>query len=322
MQVNFEEIIFWAKKTLKTEGEAVLNLQNTIDNAFAEAVKCVLLCQGRLVVAGIGKSAIIAQKMVATLNSTGTPALFLHAAEAIHGDFGTVQPTDVVLCISQSGNTPEIKKLAALIYKNKNKIIAITGNTHSYLATKADYVILSTIDAEACPLNLAPTTSTTAQLALCDALAVCLMHAQNFTPQDFARTHPGGALGKKLTLTVLQACLYNAHPQVFLDTTIQEIIFEISSKRIGATAVLNAQNQLQGIITDGDLRRAMHQNPDLTTLTAQQIYTKTPKTINQNALATHALHIMQQHNITQLIITDDAANYKGFVHIHDLIAVL
>lgn len=319
MQLNFKEIIQSAKEALRIEGEAVLELIHGIGDEFAQIVACIVESKGRLVVTGVGKSAIIGAKLVATFNSTGTPALFMHGADAIHGDFGMVQPNDVILCISQSGNTPEIQVLVSIIAQNGNKIIALTGNKASFLAKNAQFCLHSHIQKEACPHNLAPTTSTTAQLALGDALAICLLNARGFSPTDFARTHPGGALGKKLTLKLSDIYPKNQKPQVRLTDNLQTIIVEISGKRLGATAVLNHKNELQGIITDGDLRRAMQKYTDFSAVEAQHIFTPNPKTIAETALATDALELMQHHNITQIIVTSPSHEYVGFVHIHDLL---
>ena len=291
-----------------------------IDNEFVSAVKEIFNSKGRVIISGIGKSAIIGNKIVATLNSTGTPAIFMHAAEAIHGDLGIIQPDDVVICMSKSGNTPEIKVLTPLVKSRGNKLIALVGNTDSYLAKSADYVLNCTVEKEACPNNLAPTSSTTAQLVLGDALAVALLYCKNFTAQDFARYHPGGSLGKRLYLKVSDLYVKNEKPQVSLSTPLRDTLMEITSKRLGCTVVAEEDNIL-GIITDGDLRRMLNNKNiiDTQTQTAEQIMTKNPKTITADAFAVEAFTIMQQHHITQLIVTDENNKYLGIIHIHDLI---
>ena len=270
-----------------------------------------------MVITGIGKSAIIAQKIVATFNSTGTPSIFMHAADAIHGDLGTLQQDDIVICISKSGNTPEIKVLAPLLKIGGNKLIALVGNIDSYLAKQADYILNSTVDKEACPFNLAPTSSTTAQLAMGDALAVCLLDYRGFSSKDFAKYHPGGTLGKKLYLKVSDISSYNQKPQVSPTDSIQSVIMEISSKRLGATAFIDNM-ELVGVITDGDLRRMLEKGNSINDLNASQIMNKTPKKIEAEELAINAMVIIEQNNITQLIVTENG-KYHGFVHLHDLI---
>ncbi len=314
-------ILQTAKKAIQNEGNAILALQKHLSNDFVQAVQLILNTSGRLVVTGVGKSAIVAQKIVATLNSTGTPALFMHAADAIHGDLGMLQKYEHVLCLSQSGNTDEIKSLIPLLKNSNRKIIALTGNPKSFLATHADLTLLSTIESEACPLNLAPTTSTTAQMVIGDALAICLLEARQFSTQDFASLHPGGMLGKKLLLTVKDIAQKNPKPSVYTNDPMRKVVVEMTSNRLGATAVLDPDDQtLVGIITDGDLRRLLEQNDSIQTLVAQQMMTQNPKTIDENQLATHAVHLMQQHNISQLIATNANSEFVGFVHLHDLIA--
>jgi arabinose-5-phosphate isomerase len=314
------EILEIVKQTIKKESESIKKLLDYVDNEFVSAVKEIFNSKGRVIISGIGKSAIIGNKIVATLNSTGTPAIFMHAAEAIHGDLGIIQPDDVVICISKSGNTPEIKVLTPLVKSRGNKLIALVGNTDSYLAKSADYVLNCTVEKEACPNNLAPTSSTTAQLVLGDALAVALLYCKNFTAQDFARYHPGGSLGKRLYLKVSDLYVKNEKPQVSLSTPLRDTLMEITSKRLGCTVVAEEDNIL-GIITDGDLRRMLNNKNiiDTQTQTAEQIMTKNPKTITADAFAVEAFTIMQQHHITQLIVTDENNKYLGIIHIHDLI---
>lgn len=319
MKSDFE-ILEIVKQTIKKESESIKKLLDYVDNEFVSAVKEIFNSKGRVIISGIGKSAIIGNKIVATLNSTGTPAIFMHAAEAIHGDLGIIQPDDVVICISKSGNTPEIKVLTPLVKSRGNKLIALVGNTDSYLAKSADYVLNCTVEKEACPNNLAPTSSTTAQLVLGDALAVALLYCKNFTAQDFARYHPGGSLGKRLYLKVSDLYVKNEKPQVSLSTPLRDTLMEITSKRLGCTVVAEEDNIL-GIITDGDLRRMLNNKNiiDTQTQTAEQIMTKNPKTIAADAFAVEAFTIMQQHHITQLIVTDENNKYLGIIHIHDLI---
>ena len=312
-----KNILAIAKKTISIEGEAIANLINFLDNDFENAVKFILKSKGRVIVTGIGKSANIATKIVATLNSTGTPAIFMHAADAIHGDLGIVQKDDVVICISKSGNTPEVKVLVSLIKNSQNKIIALTGNKDSYLAKNADFVLNAYVEHEACPNDLAPTTSTTAQLVMGDALAVCLLEMREFTSKDFAKYHPGGTLGKRLYLRVNDLVEKNEIPKVALNTNIRDVIIEISEKRLGTTAVVD-HNKIVGIITDGDIRRMLKNNQKFEHLIAKDIMSKNPKTINSNAMAIDALEVMEAHNITQILVVDDQ-KYKGVVHLHDLL---
>lgn len=319
MKSDFE-ILEIVKQTIKKESESIKKLLDYVDNEFVSAVKEIFNSKGRVIISGIGKSAIIGNKIVATLNSTGTPAIFMHAAEAIHGDLGIIQPDDVVICMSKSGNTPEIKVLTPLVKSRGNKLIALVGNTDSYLAKSADYVLNCTVEKEACPNNLAPTSSTTAQLVLGDALAVALLYCKNFTAQDFARYHPGGSLGKRLYLKVSDLYVKNEKPQVSLSTPLRDTLMEITSKRLGCTVVAE-EDYILGIITDGDLRRMLNNKNiiDTQTQTAEQIMTKNPKTITADAFAVEAFTIMQQHHITQLIVTDENNKYLGIIHIHDLI---
>ena len=312
-----KNILGIAKQTISIEGEAIANLINFLDTDFENAVKFILKSKGRVIVTGIGKSANIATKIVATLNSTGTPAIFMHAADAIHGDLGIVQKDDVVICISKSGNTPEVKVLVPLIKNSKNKIIALTGNIDSYLAKNADFVLNAYVEQEACPNNLAPTTSTTAQLVMGDALAICLLEMRDFTSKDFAKYHPGGTLGKRLYLRVNDLVENNEIPKVKLNTNIRDVIIEISEKRLGTTAVVEG-DKIVGIITDGDIRRMLKNNQNIENLIAKDIMSLNPKTINSNAMAIDALEVMEVNNITQILVVDDQ-KYVGVVHLHDLL---
>ncbi|HNP53134.1 MAG TPA: KpsF/GutQ family sugar-phosphate isomerase [Ferruginibacter sp.] len=289
-----------------------------MDDGFVRSVETVLACKGRLVVSGIGKSAIIAQKMVATLNSTGTPALFMHAADAIHGDLGMIRAEDVVMLISKSGDSPEIKVLIPFLKNFGNKLIGMVGNTQSYLALHADLVINTTVEQEACPNNLAPTSSSTAQMVMGDALAVCLMELRGFDSSDFARYHPGGALGKKLYLRVADLVQQSPQPQVKPDTPVREVIVEITRNRLGAAAVIDADDQVIGIVTDGDIRRMMEKYTEMGGLCARDIMGRSPKFIASDALAAEALQMMRQNNISQLLVLD-TNRYAGIVHLHDLV---
>ena len=306
-----------AKDVIALELEAVKALLNRVDDGFLAAIHLILSSKGRLIVAGIGKSANIANKMVATFNSTGQPAVFLHAADAIHGDLGNIQKDDVVICISKSGNTPEIKALFPLIKNMGNKIIALTGGKESFLAKEADCILDVSVAQEACPHNLAPTSSTTAQLVMGDALAICLLECKEFTEKDFARFHPGGTLGKRLYLKLSDILHEDSAPKVSIEATINEVIIEISKKRLGATAVMDGTN-LKGIITDGDLRRMLEKGNSFSTLSAKDIMCKTPKLIGPNSLAYDALQILEQHNISQIVVMDHE-KYIGIVHIHEII---
>jgi arabinose-5-phosphate isomerase len=317
VNISYDKIIALAKSTLQIEADAIHDLQQFINETFAKCVEMIFKSKGRVVVTGIGKSAIIAQKIVATLNSTGTPSTFMHAADAIHGDLGTIQNEDVVICISKSGNTPEIKVLVPLLKSGGNKLIALVGNIDSFLAQQADYVLNSTVNIEACPNNLAPTSSTTAQLAIGDALAVCLLDCRQFTSADFAKYHPGGALGKKLYLKVADLVQNNQQPAVMPTDTIQQVIIEISSKRLGATAVIK-NNKIVGVITDGDLRRMLEKSGYSEQVKASDIMNRTPKKIDADELAVEAFKLLKANNITQLMVTKND-EYLGFIHLHDLL---
>ena len=312
-----KNILETAKKTILIEAEAIKNLVDLLDEGFENAVRTILHSNGRVIVTGIGKSANIATKIVATFNSTGTPAVFMHAADAIHGDLGNILKDDVVICISKSGNTPEIKILVPLIKNYGNKIVAITGNRNSFLGENADYVLNSFVEKEACPNNLAPTTSTTAQLVMGDALAVCLLNLKDFSSNDFAKYHPGGTLGKKLYLRLKDIVTKNEIPKVKLNTPVKDVIIEISKKRLGTTAVVD-QNKIIGIITDGDIRRMLENNANISELLAGDIMSSSPIILNSNTMAVKALNIMQENNITQILVTENE-NYIGVVHFHDLL---
>jgi arabinose-5-phosphate isomerase len=316
---NKEKVIERAKTTLDIEANALISLKNRIDSSFYEAVELLLHCKGRVIITGIGKSANIAQKIVATLNSTGTPSVFMHAADAIHGDLGVVQNDDVVICISNSGNSPEIKVLIPFLKARGNKLIALAGNENSVLAIEADFFIYTGVEKEACTINLAPTASTTAQLAIGDAISVCLLELKGFTAEDFAKFHPGGALGKQLTLKLEAIAEKNAAPKVKENASIKEVIYEISSKRLGATIVTNESGKITGIITDGDIRRMIEKGSDIQSLQAKDIMGHNPKTIQKDELAIRGLEMLEAKNITQLIVVDNANNYFGMVHFHDLI---
>lgn len=316
---DLKNITAIAKETILMESNAIANLTNLIDSNFEEAVKFILNSNGRVIVTGIGKSANIATKIVATLNSTGTPAVFMHAADAIHGDLGIVQNDDVVICISKSGNTPEIKVLVPLIKSSQNKIIAITGNAESFLGTEADFTLNTFVEKEACPNNLAPTTSTTAQLVMGDALAVCLLKMKGFTSNDFAKYHPGGALGKRLYLRVSDLIKTNEAPKVSETNSIAEVIIEITEKRLGVSAVLDSENHLKGIVTDGDIRRMLSKTSDISNLTAKDIMGSNPKTISEDAMAIEALETLENNNISQILVVNDQQKYIGVVHLHDLL---
>ncbi len=306
-----------AKKTIESEGDAIRNLSSFLNDDFANAVLAIASSKGRVVITGIGKSAIIAAKIVATLNSTGTPAIFMHAADAIHGDLGTIQENDVVICISKSGNTPEIKMLVPLIKRGTNKLIAMTGSDNSFLAQQAHFVLSTYVEKEACPNNLAPTTSTTAQLVIGDALAICLLELKGFSSKDFAKYHPGGSLGKRLYLTVGDIAINNQKPEVHTDTDIKKVILEISEKMLGVTAVTE-KDEIVGIVTDGDIRRMLYKYNNINGLKAQDIMSAKPKTINIDVLAVKAVEIMQENRISQLLVVD-GKKYMGIVHLHNLI---
>ena len=315
--INREKILNTAKNTILSESIAIAKLVDFLDDNFVETVDIIYNSKGRLVITGIGKSAIIAQKIVASLNSTGTPSLFLHASEAIHGDLGMVQPGDIVICISKSGNSPEIKVLVPLLKRFGNKLIAITGNTTSFLGKEADYVLNTYVESEACPNNLAPTNSTTAQLVMGDAIAVCLMEMRNFTSEDFAKYHPGGALGKKLLYRVRDMLDTTHKPIVAPDANIKNVIVEISEKRLGVTAVVD-KDKVIGIITDGDIRRMLNKSEIISGLTALDIMTKNPKMIKSTDLVSDALSILEDFSITQLVVVDND-EYKGVLHLHDIL---
>jgi arabinose-5-phosphate isomerase len=312
-----EKILQIAKQTILSERDSIEKMANLLDENFSQAIDLIFKSSGRLVVTGIGKSAIIAQKIVATMNSTGTPALFLHASEAIHGDLGMVQPHDLVICISKSGNSPEIKILVPIIKRFGNKLIAITGNMNSFLAKGSHLVLNTTVDSEACPLNLAPTNSTTAQLVMGDALAVCLMHLRDFKSEDFAKYHPGGALGKKLLLRVGDMIENSLKPKVDENANIKTVIFEISEKRLGVTAVVS-NNKVIGIITDGDIRRMLNNFDNFSHLTAADIMTKNPKTIQKTTMVADAFNILEDFSITQLVVLENDI-YIGILHLHDIL---
>jgi len=307
-----------ARDVLLNESSAIHNITNFIDDNFEACVREIYSAKGRVVVTGVGKSAIIANKIVATLNSTGTPSIFMHAADAIHGDLGMVQSEDIVICISKSGNTPEIKVLVPLLKRRGSKLVALVSNTNSYLAEQADFILNATIAEEACPHNLAPTTSTTVHIALGDALAVCLLELRGFTSRDFAEYHPGGSLGKQLYLKVSDIYINNELPIVGPNTSLKDVILEISSKRLGCTAVIDDKSSLLGIITDGDLRRMLQKNANLNGIIATDIMTRTPKKIEKDEFAVAALHMMQENNITQLVVMN-GSQIAGFVHLHDLL---
>lgn len=307
-----------AIETIKTESRSIIGLVKYINADFEKAVHVISNSQGRLVISGIGKSAVIAQKIVATLNSTGTPAIFMHTADAIHGDLGIVQQNDVVMIISKSGESPEIKVLVPLIKNFKNTLIGMIGSVDSYLAMQSDIILNTTVAQEACPNNLAPTSSTTAQLVMGDALAICLIKLNGFTGNDFAKFHPGGTLGKKLYLRVEDLYLKNEKPMVMPNQSLKEVIVEISSKRLGVTAVVDAKQKLLGIITDGDLRRMLEKNISIDKIIASKVMTVKPKLIKPNALAVDALDLMRKKSISQLVVAEKG-KYIGFIHLHDLI---
>jgi len=312
-----DTILATAKKTIALERDAIANLSDLLNKDFADAVSLILNSKGRVIITGIGKSAIIANKIVATLNSTGTPAVFMHAGDAIHGDLGLILQDDVVICISKSGNTPEIKVLVPLIKNAKNKMIAITGNDQSFLAKQADYILNTYVEQEACPNNLAPTTSTTAQLVMGDALAICLLDLRGFSSKDFAKYHPGGALGKRLYLRVHDLSSQNQKPQVAPNTPVKDVIVEISEKMLGVTAVVE-DNAIIGIITDGDLRRMLSKSDEFLHLTAKDIMSSNPKRIKDDAMAIDAKEMMEEFSISQLLVEKNK-EYAGVVHLQDLV---
>ena len=315
---NKQNIAEVARRTIAAEASAVQNLASFVNDDFTRAVECLAACKGRIVVCGVGKSAIIAQKIVATLNSTGSPAVFLHAADAVHGDLGIIQQEDAVILISKSGETAEVKLLVPLVKNYGTPLIALTGNINSYLAGKADFVLNTTVDKEACPNNLAPTSSTTAQLVMGDAIAVCLMELRGFKMEDFARLHPGGALGKKLYLRVSDLYVDNEKPEVRTDQSVKEVIMEMTRKRLGVTAVIGADGKLAGIITDGDLRRMLEKTDSIENIQARDILTQNPKTIEPSAMAVAALDEMRKNEIMQLVVAENG-NYLGVIHLHDLV---
>jgi arabinose-5-phosphate isomerase len=318
MSLIKKNIIGIAQNTIRQEANAINNLYDTINTDFEKAVTLILNCKGRLVISGIGKSAIVAQKIVASLNSTGTPSLFLHAADAVHGDIGMVQPDDIVMIISKSGDSPEIKVLVPIIKNFKNCLLAMCGNMNSYLAKAADIALNTTVSEEACPNNLAPTSSTTAQIVIGDALTVCLMESRGFSSDDFAKFHPGGTLGKKLYLHVADLFINNEKPVVSTESFLKDVILEITKKRLGVAVVLNENDNLAGIITDGDLRRMLEKDLYNANVKAKEIMTTDPKTIESTELAVTALDIMRKNNITQLVVTTEG-KYVGIIHLHDLI---
>ncbi len=312
-----QSILSTAKTTIKLESKAIDHLSELLTEDFAEAVELIYNSKGRVIITGIGKSAIIANKIVATLNSTGTPSIFMHAADAIHGDLGLILEDDVVICISKSGNTPEIKVLVPFIKNAKNKMIAITGNIDSFLGQRADYILNTFVEQEACPNNLAPTTSTTAQLVMGDALAVCLLELRGFSSKDFAKYHPGGALGKRLYLRVNDLSSQNLKPKVELETSLKEVIIEITEKMLGVTAVIDDE-KIVGIITDGDLRRMLSKSDAIAGLKARDIMSTNPRRIQEDAMAVDAKETMEEFGISQLLVEHDG-KYAGVVHLHDLI---
>lgn len=307
-----------ALHTIQLEAQSVAGLADFINASFEQAVNAIHNSRGRLVISGIGKSAIIGQKIVSTLNSTGTPSLFMHAADAIHGDLGMVQQNDLVMIISKSGESPEIKVLVPLIRNFENTLIGMVGNTESFLASHSDIVLNTTVSKEACPNNLAPTSSTTAQMVMGDVLAVCLMKLKGFSGEDFAKFHPGGNLGKRLYLRVADLISANEKPAVQLTTSLKQVIVEITEKRLGVTAVTDEDNRVLGIITDGDLRRMLERTDALQSITAADIYSANPKTVAPGLLAVEALELLRNHDISQLIVAEDQ-QYMGILHIHDLI---
>lgn len=316
--LSAEAIAAIGRNVILLESEAVRGLAQQVDEHFSRAVQALFEMEGRLIVTGIGKSALIAQKIVATMNSTGTPAVFMHAADAIHGDLGIIQKGDVVLCLSKSGMTPEIKVLVPLIRLQGNRLIGMVSQVESYLAEHSDIVLQATVSQEACPNNLAPTSSTTAQLVMGDALAVCLLKMRGFTPQDFARYHPGGALGKRLYMRVDDLLDRSIHPSVAPEDGLEKVILSISANRLGATAVLGPEGELRGIITDGDLRRMLEKTHSLEGTLAKDIMSPRPKVIAPDALAINAFEMMEKNKITQLLVLENG-QYVGMVHIHDLL---
>ena len=316
---NKNKILDTARRTIKIETETIQALQASINDDFCASVEIVFNAKGRLVLSGIGKSALVAQKIVATLNSTGTPSIFMHAADAIHGDLGMIRPEDVVMCISKSGETAEIKVLIPLLKNIGNKLIGMVSNTNSYLGKQADYILHTPVSKEADPNNLAPTASTTAQMVMGDALATSLLALRGFTPEDFAQFHPGGALGKQLYLRVYDLYPQNEKPSVKPDDNVKNIIVEMTSKRLGVAVVEDQAGKVAGIITDGDLRRMLEQGKQIDEVNAKDIMTLAPKVIEKNALAVNALQLMRSNSITQLVVVDEQEVYQGIIHLHDLI---
>lgn len=312
-----ETILFNAKKTILAESESIAKLVDYLTDDFTSSVEKIFNCKGRVIITGIGKSAIIAQKIVATLNSTGTPSMFLHASEAVHGDLGMLLKEDIIICISKSGNSPEIKVLVPLLKRFGNTLIGMTADLNSFLGKESHHILHAFVENEACPNNLAPTNSTTAQLVLGDALAVCLMEMRNFKSEDFALYHPGGALGKKLLLRVKDMLDTTHTPQVSPEASIKKVIMEISEKRLGVTAVID-NNQVIGIITDGDIRRMLNDRDTFSDLTAKDIMTKNPKHISSGILVSEALNVLENNAITQLVVIDEG-QYKGIIHLHDIL---
>jgi arabinose-5-phosphate isomerase len=311
------EILEIAKNTLRIEAEGIFGLAQKVNNDFPMIVKTIYEIRGRVIITGVGKSAIIAQKIVSTFNSTGTPAIYMHAGDAVHGDLGILQKNDLVICISKSGNTAEIKVLTPLLKQSGNILVGMVGDLNSYLAKQADMILDTSVDKEACPNNLAPTASTTAQLAMGDALAVCLLECREFSSSDFARYHPGGSLGKRLYLRVGDLSINNEKPAVSPESLVKEVIIEITKKRLGAVAVIE-NDQIAGIITDGDIRRMMEKYDTIRDLRAKDIMGTSPRVINEDELAVNALEIMRENNITQLLVIRDGI-YNGIVHLHDLL---
>lgn len=312
-------ILDCGKQVFMQEADALQWIADRLDEAFLNVVQALRRCVGRVIVSGIGKSAIIAQKMVATFNSTGTPAVFLHASEAIHGDLGMIQKDDIVILVSKSGESPEIRNLASILQSWHNIVVALTGNEKSYLSRHADYSLFVPVDKEACPNNLAPTTSTTVQLVMGDALAVVLMQLKGFSKDDFARLHPGGNLGKRLLLSLSDIYVQNAAPKVYLDSSLKEIISTISQGRLGAVAVVGNDDVVLGIVTDGDIRRLLQKVDEINTITTADFYTSGGYTAPPEMLAVSALDLMKQHDISQLIVVDQGKRFLGFVHLHDLV---
>jgi arabinose-5-phosphate isomerase len=312
-----EEILKTGLETIEKELLAVSGLKKSIDKDFARSVEMICSSSGRVIITGIGKSANIATKIVSTFNSTGTPSIFMHAADAIHGDLGIIRQDDIIICLSKSGETPEIKVLVPLLRNRENTLIAIVGNLDSYLAKQADLIINATVEKEACPINMAPTASTTAQMVMGDALAMAVLECKGFTAEDFAKYHPGGALGKKMYLKVSDLYLRNEVPRVDTDTDIREVIMEISSKRLGATIVMQGQ-EMVGIITDGDLRRMLEKYKSIDGIVARDIMSASPKTIPSDSLVVNALDLMRKNNITQLAVNENG-RYVGVIHLHDIL---